>query len=740
MLIILIGLLTLAATSTLFHAQPFFRKAFLPAALGALALFATVEVPSAFELAWLEKLGVSISLYVDGLAYLFLLMILWIGAGILFFAGHYFSKSEPLQSFYPKILLFCFAMVGIVTSDDLIVLFLFWELTSFTSYLLIGFDSSQLKARKAALQAFLVTGAGGLALLASFLILGNAAQSYSFVDILAQRDLLLQDPLILPAFILLLLGAFTKSAQVPFHFWLPGAMTAPAPVSAYLHSATMVKAGVFILAKFHPLFSFLPEWSAVLATFGLATFLWGLVRCHSKQELKSIFAYSTVSSLGLMVFLLSFSTPTALDAFLIFIVAHAAYKASLFMLVGCVQKEWSASSIEEMPAFKLWPPSFKAAWGMAVLSMIGMLPFAGFLAKELILESLLTRSLGLILMGIVGLSLGAWLVFRLLFVFKVKKDDSKPWAMKSKLLIPAMGLGLFSLYFGLNTNHFRIALIDPAYRAIAGIERYSDFALWHGVNSALILSLLTLSIGFLFTFWWPRGLSKNWLSGISAEAVFQRSLDLLIRGAQRMMKFVQPQSVTASTVWVVSIFVLVCPFYVPWPEIHWNLQFLGWDILSVTVFFLGAVFLSFVSKSRLAAILALGGIGYAIALWFALFSGPDLAATQFAVESLSAVIFALIVARLSKNHFSEKIPTMPRFLISLGGGLIAFATASLMTSGPSETVADFYKENSLAHAHGRNVVNVILVDFRALDTWGEITVLAIAALAVAALLKRGVTQ
>jgi len=697
--------------------------------------------------AWVPALGIDLAFRVDGWGLLFLLLIGGIGALILIYSGGYLHGHRHLGRFYAFILLFMGSMLGLVAADNLIVMFVFWELTSFSSYLLIGFDHEKKESRAAALQALLITGGGGLALLAGFLLIGKAAGTFSFSELLETPDVLREHALHLPILLLVLAGAFTKSAQFPFHFWLPGAMAAPTPVSAYLHSATMVKAGIFLLGRFSPLLAGTAAWQGIVTAVGATTMLVGALLALPQTDLKRLLAYTTVSGLGALTLLLGLGTTLAVKAAAIFLLVHSLYKGALFMVAGAVDHETHTRDVRALGGlFKSMPVTALAA-AAAALSMSGFPPLAGFISKEVFYEANLQT--GSWFLTAAGLAANGIMVAVAIMV------GYRPFFGKAQIPLtarhePPLALWLgpavlaaLGLVFGLQPQLVDRPLLAAAASAVLGIETSVHFKLWHGFNLVLALSGLTLLAGL------GTEAARNRIRTLAGrfgqifrygpEAAYALALRALAIVADRQTRLLQHGFLRGYVLTVLIVatalagFALsrfaAAPLWIGFEDVRLYELTIGGIILAGALFAANA-------RSRLAAVAALGVVGYGIALIYGLYGAPDLAITQILVETLTLVLFVLVVVHLPPFASFTSVGRR-RFDAAFAGfaGLVItllVLKALHVDSGPR--VSDYFVENSLA-AHGGNIVNVILVDFRALDTLGEIAVLSVAAIGVFALLK-----
>lgn len=728
--------------------------AILPLALTALFLSMLAPISQGETLTasypWVESLGVSLTFRIDGLALLFALIISGIGVLVVTYASGYLAGDENLNRFYVIVLLFMVAMLGVVTANNLIILFIFWELTSITSYLLIGYNHAKADSRQAALQALLVTGGGGLALLAGLILLGIAGGSLELSALLREGDALRAHALYAPALILILVGAFTKSAQFPFHFWLPGAMAAPTPVSAYLHSATMVKAGVYLLARLSPALGGTALWQTALIGIGAITMLAGAFVALQHRDLKRILAYSTVSALGTLVFLLGIGTPLAVKGALVFLLAHALYKGALFMVAGAIDHETGTRDITRLGGLSRAMPISALAGALAALSMAGLPPFLGFLGKEIVYDSTLGTSLPILATGvalatnILTVAAAGLAVFKPFFAARPAVAPPSPHEGPWPLWLGPLTLAALSVTLGLLAGPVGDRLITPALSAVLGGPTTAKLALWHGLNLVLLLSVITLVAGAGLYFRRERlalpVTLAAWVERFGPAANYERSLRGLLALANAQTRVLQHGYlryyllviVGATALLVGGAWLHSAPGIVTPADSTLYIH----EALLATVILL-ATWMVIRATSRLAAIAALGVVGFGVSMIYLLFSAPDLAMTQAAVETLTVILFVLVLYRLPRYMgISKRSSRLRDAAISLAmGGLMTILALVAIGSPTTSRLAGFFAENSFDLAKGRNIVNVILVDFRAIDTLGEITVLAVAALGVYALLK-----
>lgn len=707
--------------------------------------------------AWVPSLNLSFSWFIDGLSLTFALLITGIGTLIVLYAGGY-MKGHPQQGrFIGFILLFMGAMLGLVVSDSFLMLFVFWELTSITSFLLIGFDHTREASRRAALQALVVTGGGGLILLAGMIFIWNITGVSQLSLLLSTGDALRESPFYLAALLLVLGGAFTKSAQFPFHFWLPNAMEAPTPVSAYLHSATMVKAGVYLLMRLNPVMGETPAWEILLPFFGGITLLVGAVLAVRQTDLKLMLAYTTVASLGLLVMLTGFDTESAIEAAVLYLVAHSLFKGALFMVAGAIDHEAGTRDITRLGGLgKLMPVTFAAAI-LAAVSMAGLPPLFGFLAKEEIYYALAGTDPRAILFTSIAV-IGNALMFVIAFAVGLKpfigKEGKTPkHAHEGPLLlwIGPLLLSVLSLLAAVLSSLTHRFISSPMASAVDGETQPVTIGLIPSLGAALALSVLTVVIGLVLYL----GLDRLRATvdrlvtglGISPDRGFDHFVSGLVRFSTAITRFVQngrlETYITLSFVFV-AVVLLATPL--AFGELPTALA-LPTDVdlheMAILVIAVIGVVAVLTAKDRLTAIVCLGIQGFAVAVIFLLYGAPDLSFTQFMVETLSVVILALVMTRL-RLSLSDHRPMSARLLdgslaIACGLGFALMLAAS--TAGPFDgSLSAFFAEHSKIIAHGANVVNVIIVDFRGVDTLGEIAVVMITGLSILALIRIRVGQ
>lgn len=702
--------------------------------------------------AWAPGLGVELSFYLDGLSLLFALLISGIGALVFVYAGGYLAGHGHLGRFYVFLLMFMASMLGVVLADNLFTLYVFWELTSLTSFLLIGFEHEREEARKAAWQALLVTSGGGLAMLAGLVLLGQIGGAMELSVLTSQGDAIRQHTLYLPILFLILVGAFTKSAQFPFHFWLPAAMEAPPPVSAYLHSATMVKAGVYLLARLSPALGGTEAWWYLVTLIGVATMLCGAYLALCGTDLKRILAYSTVSALGVLVMLLGMGTTAAIQAALVFLLAHALYKGALFLVAGAVDHETGARDADRLGGLWRAMPLTATAGILAALSLAGIAPFFGFIGKEMLLEAALGTEARRFLVPVIVLAGAVFVAVACIVTIRVFLGERRPTPRHPHEAPPSLWLGPLlmagiGLAFGLFSSWVASWGLSPAVSAVLGQRGPHEplqLSLWHGLTPALALSAGSVLLGLAVYVGW------NGLRRVNRRLDFLRShgpawwYDVALSGLNRLAS-AQTRLLQSG---YLRYYILAClgttvalTGYALIASVGLSWRFVGPEVrfyeAALAGLLLVAALTAVRSRTRLAAVAALGVVGYGMAIAFILFGAPDLAMTQFAIETLTVILFVLVLYRLPRFAvFSSRWDRIRDAAVALTTGLLV--TALVLTAIHAATpppVSRYYAEHSVSAAHGRNIVNVILVDFRGFDTLGEITVLAVAGIGVYALVK-----
>jgi multicomponent Na+:H+ antiporter subunit A len=754
------------------------RRAFYVAALAPLAtvVYAAVAASRLGEdgawtesYRWAAQLGLTIDLRLDRFSLLMVLLIAVIGTFVFTYAASYFHDGPGVARTAAILLLFAGSMLGLVIADNLLLLFGFWELTSITSFLLIGTNDEQPAARSSAMHALLVTGGGGLAMLGGFVLIGQAAGTYTLSEIVSSPP---TGTTVTVGVVLVLFGALTKSAQVPFHAWLPGAMAAPTPISAYLHSATMVKAGVFLVARLAPAFATVGPWRWMVLGAGTASLVVGGYRALRQTDIKLVLAYGTISQLGLLMILFGAGTPGTAEAGCILLLAHAAFKASLFLTVGIVDHQTHTRDLRSLSGLgRRWPVVAGAA-ALAAASMAGIPPLLGFIAKEYALHGLLEPDMPARVAMVVAVVGGSMLTVAYSARFwwgafgppdtrrglerrPVGADaphPSKAFAT-GPVVLAALGLVLGLAPMVLDD------LIGGGLEALGYGEGHVSLHLWNGFTAALGLSAIVIAGGVLLFV--GRVQVERWQARVphppSALGAYERGLQGLLRGADRLTGVVQSGSLP-----VYLVVLLVTAIAVPAVPLLTDGGLSDWPALVdsplqlvLAVIMIVASFAVAATRRRFAAVLMLGAVGYGMVALFLVQGAPDLALTQVLIETLSVVAFVLVLRHLPEGFTPVMVPGR-KVIPAVVGTLVAiFVFVFLLTAGEARepvitadgaevavaaggaSVSEEYVVRSEPEAHGRNIVNVIVVDFRGFDTMGEITVLVVAALGVVGLVKAG---
>jgi multicomponent K+:H+ antiporter subunit A len=717
---------------------------------------------------WLPSLGVNFTLRMDGFAWLFSMLIVAIGFLVVLYARYYMAAADPLARFFSLLLGFMGSMLGIVLSGNLIQIVFFWELTSVFSFLLIGYWHQSAKARDGARMALIVTAAGGLCLLLGFLIVGHIVGSYEIDAVLTAGNRIRAHPLYLPALILILLGAMTKSAQAPFHFWLPQAMTAPTPVSAYLHSATMVKAGVFLLVRLWPAMGGTDAWFWILGTIGLATFTLGAYLAIFQEDLKGLLAYSTISHLGLITLLIGLDRPLGIVAAIFHMMNHATFKASLFMATGIIDHETGTRDIRRLSGlYRLMPVTATLAM-VAAASMAGVPLLNGFLSKEMFFAETIAYHVDSVLDDALPyiVTIGAMfsVTYSLRFIhggfFGPPSSDlpRMPPPLPSWMVLPVALLVSACLLVGIVPAATAGPLLAAAVTAVLGsdVPSYS-LRVWHGFTFPLLMSAAALAGGLiLYRLLQPylrRGMdSPLWLPNINSLRLFDRCLVFLSwRAAKRAIDLLGTRRLQTQLRMLAVVALLAAGWPISQEGLRVSRPLSEIDPVLTIVWVVGAICAAAAAHlakyHRLAALICMSGAGLAVSLTFAWLSAPDLALTQLLVEIVTGVLLLLglrwLPKRLEVLKPKAKVKPLDRFrrtadaLIAIlaGSGIAAIAYA-VMTRPLPDSISRFFLERAYTEGGGTNVINVILVDFRAFDTLGEITVLGVVALTVYAVLRR----
>jgi len=714
------------------------------------------------EAEWIPSLDVGLTVLIDGLSLTFALLISGIGTIISIYSARYLADHQHRDRFFLFLMVFSIGMLGLVLAGNLITLFVFWELTTIASYLLVGYKHSSADARRSALQALLITAGGGLALLAGFIMLGSAAGTFELVAILNSPESLTDHALYLPILILVLLGAFTKSAQLPFHFWLPNAMAAPTPASAFLHSATMVKAGIYLLARLHPTLSGTAEWTWTLTLIGAATALFASIATIRQTDLKLALAYTTLMALGTLTMFLGAEETVAIAAAMTFLIVHCFYKASLFLVVGAVEYSTGTRDVDRLGKLAGAMPFIAFAAFASGLSMAGFPPFLGFIGKELKYEGALAiASEPYLVAGVAVLSNALMVAAVGLFVLRPflrqppqPRPGEAPLSFRPvpwQLWVGPVLLSILGLIFGVTPGFVEDNLIQPSVSAVLGQPESVTLKLWHGVNIPLMMSIATLLLGILIYALHqpivtalhkigravPLSADRTWdgiVNGMLGIARWQTSL--LQGGVLRHYL-----AIVLTTLTVLVGGTLIYTRAISLPADPPPLLFKEWVILALLA---GGTVVTAFTRSRLLAICGLSAVGMGVALVFLLFGAPDLAITQLMVETLVVVLVAVVMLRFpllgGAYEFSAGWNALRIGVSALVGVITTLTLVTVLNTPFDRSLTSFFEQASVPEAYGRNIVNVILVDFRALDTFGEILVVAVAGIASYAIIRRVAPQ
>ncbi len=734
---------------------------------------------------WMPSFGINFTAYVDGLGLLFALLITGIGALVVLYSIYYLDKNkEQLHNFYVYLLMFMGAMLGVVLSDNLIVLYMFWEFTSISSFLLIGYWYHRERSRYGALKSMLITVFGGLSMLGGFLLLYLMAGTFSIRELVEVSGQLMTEPLFVPAMLLVLLGAFTKSAQFPFHIWLPDAMEAPTPVSAYLHSATMVKAGIYLVARMSPIFAESSIWLWLVAGFGILTMFWGSFNAVKQTDLKGILAFSTISQLGMIMSLLGVGAAAlhydylddniymvATLAAIFHLINHATFKGSLFMVVGIVDHETGTRDIRKLGGLMNFMPITFTIAIIGAFSMAGLPPFNGFLSKEMFFTGMVrVLEMDIFNLDTIGIlfPIIAWVgsiftfIYSMILVFKTftgkhqpEKLEKKPHEAPFGMLVPPIILASLVVIFGFFPNILTDRIIEPAVAAITpslieeGHELHAHISFWHGFTLELFMTLGVILFGVLLYLLLPKWkkIYDVFPKKLSLNSLYDGGIVKGERGALQFTNGYMTGFIRTYLVYIFSFLIAVLLFSM-WYKGAFafdteNLAPIGvYEIVIALLLVISSITILF-AKSRLTSIIALGAAGYTVSLFFVLFRAPDLALTQLVIETVSVALFLLCFYHLPKLSRHEERMTfkLGNALISLGVGItVAIIAISSYSTKLFGSISEYYIENVYDEAGGKNMVNVILVDFRGFDTLFEICVLAIASLGIFAMIKLRLTR
>lgn len=698
----------------------------------------------------------------DGLSFLFILLITGVGALVLFYASSYLGADEDHGKFFAYLTLFIGAMLGVVMADNVLLLYLFWELTSITSFLLIGFWNHKESSRAGALKALLVTGSGGLALLAGFVLLMVLTGTADLQALLAGGEALRASPLYPAVLVLILLGAFTKSAQAPFHLWLPNAMEAPTPVSAYLHSAAMVKAGIYLVARMAGILGGTAWWTLMVSLVGMTSLVLGAYLALRQTDLKAILAYSTISQLGLIMALFGWGTPEAVAAAFFHILNHSVFKAALFMTVGIVDHETHTRDVRVLRGLGAAMPVTAAIAVIASLALAGVPPLNGFVSKEMFFAASLEteavlhgvpggRALAVLfpVLAVVGSALTFIYSLRISHgvFFGKRGGQGDPAAhvhaheAPARLWAAPALLAALAVVLGVAPGIVDGPVVASAVHATLGPVESPHLALWHGINVPLIMSAMVIVLGVAG--YASGGALNRVLSALPTRPSVNRLYDWSLDALSDVAHAVESRMLTGFTrdylAYMLGFFLVLLALTVivagPFPlQFDWPPQgVLQWGELLMTI--LMAVVAVNIPRfqSRVAAVVAMGSIGTSLVLLWTMFRAPDLALTSLAVEPMTLLLFLMVFVYLPRLKTDVFKPAARRLNVAVAAATGAAVTLLLLGVRGLRTeraVADWYIANSLSEAHGANVVNVILVDFRGFDTMFEITVLALAGLGV----------
>ncbi|BDG81367.1 Na(+)/H(+) antiporter subunit A [Bacillus subtilis] len=734
-------------------------------------------------LEWIPSLGINFTVYVDGLGLLFALLITGIGSLVTLYSIFYLSKEkEQLGPFYVYLLMFMGAMLGVVLVDNVMVLYMFWELTSLSSFLLIGYWYKREKSRYGAAKSLLITVSGGLCMLGGFILLYLITDSFSIREMINQVQLIAGHDLFIPAMILILLGAFTKSAQFPFYIWLPDAMEAPTPVSAYLHSATMVKAGIYVIARFSPIFAFSAQWFWIVSLVGIFTMVWGSFHAVKQTDLKSILAFSTVSQLGMIISMLGVSAAAlhyghteyytvAAMAAIFHLINHATFKGSLFMAVGIIDHETGTRDVRKLGGLMgIMPITFTISL-IGTFSMAGLPPFNGFLSKEMFFTSMLrvthvdlfnVQTWGALFPVLAWAGSVFTFIYSMKLLFKTFKGNYQPEKLEKQaheapigmLVSPVILVALaVSLFFFPNILSY--SLIEPAMNSIYPtlLDSHEKFHVhisqWHGFTAEVLMTLGIIAvgtIGYLTINKW-KGIYKLFPSKLTLNRLYEKLLTIMEKGSYRVTKQYMTGFLRDYLLYIFAGFIILMSGALVlkggFSYTTEGMAKIGIYEMILTLVMISATAATVFARSRLTAIISLGVVGYTLALFFVIFRAPDLALTQLVIETISVALFLLCFYHLPKLRLKKKTRTfrMTNFIIALGVGIIVtllgIASSSQRTK---DSIASFFTKHSHDLGGGDNVVNVILVDFRGFDTMFEITVLTIAALGIYSMIKTKVKE
>ncbi len=704
---------------------------------------------------WIPAIGLEFAFRLDGLALLFAILILGIGLLVIIYARYYLAAKDCMGRFFAYLLMFMGSMLGIVLSENMIQLVVFWELTSLSSFLLISYWQHRKDAREGAIMALVITGGGGLALMAGVLMLGNIVGSYNLSDVLAAGDLVRSHELYLPILILILIGVFTKSAQFPFHFWLPHAMAAPTPVSAYLHSATMVKAGIFLLARFFPVLSGTPEWSWIVGGVGLFTLLFGAYMALFQHDIKGLLAYSTISHLGLITLLFGLGTHMAVVAAIFHIINHATFKASLFMVAGIIDHETGTRDMRRLNGLLKYMPHTAVLAMIAAAAMAGVPLLNGFLSKEMLFEQALSTAYVTPFLWVVPVLVTLAAVFAVAYSIRFIHDvffngeavnlPKIPHEPARFMKIPIDLLVLLCLAVGI----LPMIVVAPILAvAVAGSLQAAppeySLAIWHGFNLPLMMSVLALALGVLLYIYRERLFiwHEQRIAHLDARVIYHLILNSLAKLATVITRAFDKGSLQNAVAWLIGTALVagVIGFTSVSAPLLGQRELMpidGVSLLAAFVLIAASIMTVVLHRQRLLSLVMIGVVGLIVALVFVKFSAPDLALTQLSVEIVTIVLLLLALYFLPQTSPKEvsRLRLSRDVVVSVLSGVGVMILAMAVMTRDFLSISEFFLANSVPGGGGTNVVNVILVDFRGTDTLGEIVVLALAGLGIYALLQ-----
>ncbi|WP_180174096.1 monovalent cation/H+ antiporter subunit A [Acinetobacter sp. YH01024] len=702
---------------------------------------------------WLTQVGIDFSFRLDALGLLFSLLITGIGTLIYIYAYYYLSPKNSLSKLYVLLMLFMAAMLGISLSNNLILLLIFWELTSISSFLLVGYWSNYDAAQRGSRMALTITGMGGLCMLGGFVLLAQITGTYQIDQILTMSSQIQQHPLFVPTLLLILMGAFTKSAQFPFHFWLPNAMAAPTPVSAYLHSATMVKAGIFLLARLLPIFAGAALYHNLVTFIGLFTLCMAAFFAIFKEDLKGLLAYSTISHLGLIVCLLGIGSPLAVSAAIFHIINHATFKAALFMIAGIIDHESGTRDLRKLSGLWQLLPFTATLTMITAASMAGVPLTNGFLSKEMFFTELLANLTGPVMIvsaiiatfaGIFAVAYSVRLVHGVFFDGPLGKEvpnkeaHEPPFGMRAPATLLAALCILVGLFPALLVEHIvnstaRASIQNPTFEG-------THLAIWHGLNAPLLMSVIALLGGLVFYFALAKGgklrrIDLDPLLGrLQGKVLFDLFLKHLLLSSRKFRRFTENGKLQSYLLWILifSVAIVIVPFWLQGIGTG-SRELVHAPVIAIVLWLLlfsACWMMLWFHHERIKAVLISGAVGLVVTMVFICFSAPDLALTQITVDVVTTVLLLMSLSLLPQlTPYESSVSRRWRdAIIAIIAGLgIAWISWLIMTRDHN-SISWFFMQQSIPLGGGTNVVNVILVDFRGFDTFGEITVLGIAAI------------